>query len=106
MTIIEAIKEVLKSEPNGLSSSEIYHKIIDRNLYQFGAKNPVGVVNGEIRRHCLGLDFPTAYPVKHFAIAGKEGKKLKFTIANNNISEKKTAPSKRIMNDNADFLPE
>ena len=41
MTIIEAIKEVLKSEPNGLSSSEIYHKIIDRNLYQFGAKNPV-----------------------------------------------------------------
>ena len=106
MTIIEAIKEVLKSEPNGLSSSEIYQKIIDRNLYQFGAKNPVGVVNGEIRRHCLGLDFPTAYPVKHFAIAGKEGKKLKFTIADNNISEIKTAPSKRIMDDNAEFLPE
>jgi mrr restriction system protein len=106
MTIIEAIKEVLKYEPNGLSSSEIYQKIIDRNLYQFGAKNPVGVVNGEIRRHCLGLDFPTAYPVKHFAIAGKEGKKLKFTIANDNISEKKTTPSKRILDDHSESLPE
>ena len=63
MTIIEAIKEVLKSESKGLSSAEIYQKIIDQNLYQFGAKNPDGVVNGEIRRHCIGLDFPTAYPV-------------------------------------------
>ena len=80
MTIIEAIKEVLKFEPKGLSSVEIYQRIIDQNLYQFGAKNPVGVVNGEIRRHCIGLDFPTAYPVKHFAIAGKEGKKLKFIV--------------------------
>lgn len=74
MTIIEAIKEVLKNEPNGLSSSDIYQRIIDKNLYQFGAKNPVGVVNGEIRRHCIGLDFPTASPVKHFVITGKEGK--------------------------------
>ena len=88
MTIIEAIKEVLKSEPKGLSSVEIYQRIIDQNLYQFGAKNPVGVVNGEIRRHCIGLDFPTAYPVKHFAIAGKEGKKLKFIVCENNKSGK------------------
>ena len=105
MTIIEAIKEVLKTEPNGLTSPEIYQKIIDHNLYQFGAKNPIGVVNGEIRRHCVGLDFPTAYPVKYFAIVGKEGKKLKFIIVNN-ISEKKVIPSKKIIDDNAEFLPE
>ena len=36
MTIIEAIKEVLKYEPNGLSSSEIYQKIGD-NLRLYGA---------------------------------------------------------------------
>ena len=47
MTIIEAIKDVLKNEPKGLSSAEIYQKIIENNLYQFGAKNPVGVVNGK-----------------------------------------------------------
>ena len=74
MTIIEAIKEVLKNETSGLSSAEIYQQIINRNLYQFGAKNPIAVVNGEIRKRCVGLDFPTAYPVKHFVIVGKDGK--------------------------------
>lgn len=106
MTIIEAIKEVLKSEPKGLSSVEIYQRIIDQNLYQFGAKNPVGVVNGEIRRHCIGLDFPTAYPVKHFAIAGKEGKKLKFIVCENNKSEKTIKQSQNVIDDNTEFLPE
>ena len=106
MTIIEAIKEVLKSEPKGLSSVEIYQRIIDQNLYQFGAKNPVGVVNGEIRRHCIGLDFPTAYPVKHFAIAGKEGKKLKFIVCENNKSGKTIKQSQNVIDDNTEFLPE
>lgn len=106
MTIIEAIKEVLKSEPKGLSSAEIYQRIIDQNLYQFGAKNPVGVVNGEIRRHCIGLDFPTAYPVKHFAIVGKEGKKLKFIVCENNKSGKSVKQSQNVIDDNTEFLPE
>lgn len=106
MTIIEAIKEVLKFEPKGLSSVEIYQRIIDQNLYQFGAKNPVGVVNGEIRRHCIGLDFPTAYPVKHFAIAGKEGKKLKFIVCENNKSGKTIKQSQNVIDDNTEFLPE
>lgn len=106
MTIIEAIKEVLKNEPEGLSSAEIYRRIIDRNLYQFGAKNPVGVVNGEIRRHCIGLDFPTAYPVKHFAIVGKDGKKLKFTVAENRGQNSIVKTTDNIVNDNSEFLPE
>lgn len=107
MTIIEAIKEVLQDELDGLSSAEIYQKIVEQNLYQFGAKNPVSVVNGEIRRHCIGLDFPTAYPIKHFAIAGKTGKKLKFIIANNNVlDEKSLQKNKKIFDDNTEFLPE
>ena len=105
MTIIEAIKDVLKNEPKGLSSAEIYQKIIENNLYQFGAKNPVGVVNGEIRRHCVGLDFPTAYPVKHFAIAGKDGKKLKFVV-NKNINSNNIHQSKKVIEDNTESLPE
>lgn len=106
MTIIEAIKAVLISEPEGLTSVEIYQRIIDKKLYQFGAKNPVGVVNGEIRRHCVGLDFPTAYPVKHFAIVGKEGKKLKFTIVENKIFKNVVNDHDKITNDNSEFLPE
>lgn len=106
MTIIEAIKEVLKNEPDGLSSSDIYQRIIERKLYKFGAKNPIGVVNGEIRRHCIGLDFPTAYPVKHFAIAGKDGKKLKFIINENNILKNNITSTPNIDDDNTEFLPE
>lgn len=106
MTIIEAIKAVLISEPEGLTSVEIYQRIIDKKLYQFGAKNPVGVVNGEIRRHCVGLDFPTAYPVKHFAIVGKDGKKLKFTIVENKNSNNTVNAHDKITNDNSEFLPE
>ena len=106
MTIIEAIKEVLKNEPGGLSSSEIYQRIIDKQLYQFGAKNPAGVVNGEIRRHCLGLDFPTAAPVKHFIVVGKDGKKLKFAINEGNNQQPLMKTSGNIINDNSEFLPE
>ena len=106
MTIIEAIKEVLKNEPLGLSSAEIYQQIIDRNLYRFGAKNPIGVVNGEIRRHCVGLDFPTAYPVKHFAVVGKDGNKLKFTIVENKNPDNTVNAPEKITNDNSEFLPE
>lgn len=37
MTIIEAIKTVLQNEPNDLNSNNIYKKIIEQSLYQFGA---------------------------------------------------------------------
>lgn len=106
MTIMEAIKEVLQAEPNGLTSSDIYKKIIEQGLYQFGAKNPVGVVNGEIRRHCIGLDFPTSYPVKHFAIAGKDGRKLKFIIANSTSLVKNAVCQTKSIDENTEFLPE
>ena len=81
MTIVEAIKCVLEDNPCGLPSAEIYEKIVERGLYQFGATNPAAVVNGTIRRHCLGLDFPSASPVKHFSIASVNGKCPYYTIA-------------------------
>ena len=73
-------------------------------MYIFGAENPVGVVNAQLRRRCAGLDFPTAYPVKFFEIAGYEGKKIKFRL----LSEEKevatiTAPK---IPDSSELLPE
>lgn len=44
MTIVEAIKCVLGNTPEGLTTKEIYDEIIERKLYSFGAKNPLGVV--------------------------------------------------------------
>ena len=85
MTIVESIKCVLQNNHSGLTSKQIYDEIIRRGLYIFGAENPVGVVNAQLRRRCAGLDFPTAYPVKFFEIAGYEGKKIKFRL----LSEEK-----------------
>ncbi len=104
MTIIEAIKEVLVEQPNGMTVEQIYKSITERELYIFNAKNPKGVVNGEIRRHCLGLDFPTASHIKHFYIEKTLGKKFVFKVLTDNIQQtKKTAP-KEITS--ADILPE
>lgn len=69
MTIVESIKCVLQQNNDGLTSKQIYDEIIRQGLYSFGAENPVGVVNAQLRRRCIGLDFPTAYPIKFFEIA-------------------------------------
>jgi len=79
MTIIETIKAVLRDRPN-MSAQGIYEEIIKRDLYKFGAQYPPGVVSGKLRMHCLGLDFPSARPVKYFKISSKENGKLKFSL--------------------------
>lgn len=71
--IVDAISVVLKESP-GLTYQEVYERIVKQELYQFGAKKPNAVVNGEIRCHCQGLDFPSASPVKYFKIVGQRGK--------------------------------
>ncbi len=71
MTIVGAIKEVLATAGTPLTSKKIYNEIIARGLYTFGAKTPDGLVNNKIRKHCYGLDFPSASPIKHFAIHSK-----------------------------------
>ncbi len=83
MTIIEAIKKVLRQQNEGLTTQEIYQQIENLHLYDFKAKVPKSVVNSELRKHCTGLDFPTAHPIKHFKIAGYEGKKIKFALVEN-----------------------
>ena len=48
MRIVDAIIEVLKAE-EGLTHKEVYLRIKKRGLYQFGAKDSEGVVNGKLR---------------------------------------------------------
>ena len=105
MTIVESIKMVLEDCPQGLTSREIYKGILRRGLYHFKAKNPIGVVNGELRKHCIGLDFPTASPVKHFTIIGYEGKKIKFTNVDPNMRAPVTIFVKKELSGN-ESLPE
>lgn len=53
MTIVESIKCVLQQNNDGLTSKQIYDEIIRQGLYSFGAENPVGVVNAQLRRRCI-----------------------------------------------------
>ncbi len=80
-TICDAIKEVLRDEEMGLTYKEIYRRIVERNLYEFAAKSPQGVVHWEIRRHCVDLEFPNASPAKYFKTARIEEKVYYYTLA-------------------------
>jgi restriction system protein len=73
MTIIEAIKEVMRLRNAPMTIRETYEAIAGAGYYTFHAENPVHVVASQIRRHCKGLDFPSASDTKHFELTG-EGK--------------------------------
>jgi len=80
MTIVDAIKVILSDISTGLTSREIYQKILENGLYEFPAENPPAVVNCTIRRHCVDLNFPTASPKKHFKIVGYQGKRPQYAL--------------------------
>lgn len=71
-TIILAIKEVMQSRGKPMTVQQIYDAIVSESLYSFKASQPVHVVRSQIRRHCFGLDFPTAADIKHFEMRGKD----------------------------------
>lgn len=106
MTILEAIKFVLEKHADGLTSKEITNIIEEENLYIFKAAKPVNVVNSIIRRHCYGLDFPSANIVKYFYIKEKKGYKnpCYCLLENQNLEENSgSTPSITI---SSDVLPE
>lgn len=67
-TIIDAISQVLQESKASLSIAGIYKKIVENNYYIFKAQDPQSVVRVELRKHCLGVDFPTASSKKYFQI--------------------------------------
>lgn len=103
MTIVEALKIVLNQHLDGLTNKEAYEKIIEQNLYNFPAKKPENVVNSIIRRHCYGLDFPTANPVKYFRIVGYKGKKPLYSLIE--MSDQVSRISNKVLIDD-ETLPE
>lgn len=85
MTIIEAIKESIRMANKALSADQIFNTISEHNLYTFNAKYPKGVVNGQLRRHCSGIDFPSANPVKHFKLV--EGNKYAIRLPGEQVCQ-------------------
>jgi restriction system protein len=108
MRIVDALIEVLK-ENESLTYKEAYLKIKERNLYQFGAKDPEAAVNAKLRCHCEGLDFPGASPVKYFAIVGQKGTRNLYALVQENQEghvEKETLKKKNKPVSEDDLLPE
>ncbi len=66
MTIVEAIKKVMKEAGKPLTPKEAYERIVEKQLYHFNADKPYHVVRSQIRRHSKGIEFPTSSPTKHF----------------------------------------
>ncbi|MGE3424880.1 MAG: restriction endonuclease [Dehalococcoidia bacterium] len=66
MTIIEAIKSVMRSHVAPMTAREAFRAIVQEGLYKFHAQNPEHVVRMQIRRHSVGIHFPSASRTKHF----------------------------------------
>ncbi|HGO5293565.1 restriction endonuclease [Photobacterium leiognathi subsp. mandapamensis] len=66
MTITDAITKVLSEASGPLGHGEIYRRIVSGSYYSFGAKDPISVVRSKLRKHCYGIDFPSASPKKLF----------------------------------------
>lgn len=67
-TIREAAIEALKKSGKPLIVRDIYNYIIAHDLYRFNAEDPEHIVKVLLRRHCEGLDFPSASQKKYFRI--------------------------------------
>lgn len=95
-TIIDAISAVLHESKTALSIGVIYNKIVEKDYYKFNAQDPQSVVRVELRRHCMGVDFPTAAAKKYFQILS-DGT---YCLINQFIQEKKEAILKKKDSDN------
>jgi len=72
VTIIEAIKYVMREQNQAMAAKEAYAGIVEKGLYEFHAQNPEHIVRTQIRRHCEGIDFPSAASTKHFKLVGDD----------------------------------
>lgn len=87
ITIVDAIKTVLQDSSEGMTSQEIYKKIVERKLYTFGAKTPEAAVHAKLRVYCRNLDFPSSSPTKYFYLKKRIGKTNYYALINPEAKE-------------------
>lgn len=68
LTIREAVIAALMQSGKPLYAKDVYDFIVEHDLYQFNTEYPEGIVKVQIRRHCEGVEFPSAKPNKYFKI--------------------------------------
>lgn len=77
VTIHQTVINVLLNLGKPLFVKEIFDNIVLNDLYPFKAENPFDVLNKVIRKHCEGIDFPSARKQKYFQLT----KDRKYWIA-------------------------
>lgn len=90
-TIVEAIKLVLQTNKEGMTSQEIYKEIVKRKLYSFGAKTPEAAVHAKLRVYCKDLDFPTSSPTKYFYLKNRIGRTNYYALIDSENQETNNA---------------
>jgi restriction system protein len=73
-----------------MTAREAYDAIVEADLNSFNADHPIGVVASQIRRHCKGLDFPSASEIKHFEL--RENGKYYFLASPMTVAPATDAP--------------
>lgn len=107
MTILEAITNILSRENAGLTCKEITNRILSENLYTFNTKDPNAIVGYSLRRHCQGLEFASAHPVKHFYIvSGKRGAAVYRLLNRTQSIPMEPEQNKPPISSQSDLLPE
>lgn len=106
MRIVDALIEVLK-DCHGLTDKEAYDKILEKNLYKFGAKDPVAAIRAKLRSHCENIDFSGSSAVKYFTIAGRNEKgNLLYALKDSEEVTITPDVKKKIKPSEEDLLPE
>ena len=54
MKIYEAAKEVLEASEGAMHARDIHAEIVRRNLFKFGAKNPIAVLSQTLSDKSIG----------------------------------------------------
>ena len=69
MNVPEAAIKVLRDYPEGLSAKKITEEILTRKLHPLPAKEPVGIVQRALSRHCIGVDRSYSCQDRFFTVA-------------------------------------
>jgi len=71
-TIKDAVQTVIKESGQPMTAQEAHDAIVARNLYEFGAKQPVAIVQTVLRRHTEGVDLKKSSPEKLFRLTAEK----------------------------------
>ncbi|MEI4549801.1 restriction endonuclease [Pseudoalteromonas spongiae] len=94
LTIALAAKRVLETSNKPLSARQIYSKILENNLYKFGARDPLAALRIQIERHCEGTSWSVEAKNKLFS-KNEDGE---FSLLSNNSTKAKSTLTAKVNN--------